>query len=368
MLTNQRFDETPVILGIDETARTMVLAQGAELLLLHHKDTATHKRLRLEGRIIDVAVSENGEHVAATTSSNLLHYFDRELNELWTADFPQRPTALCVSPRGHFIGVGTNDKKVHLLDNKNYYRRTLEGVRKAIDEAKQSGMVVLEAEILGQKAEQELEAEAFSSALKYAEAAVKIVSRQRERAKPQVSVLGVVHEAFRVGKPNTIRSIVMNTGMAPAKNISFRFEGEVRTDAASAREFLSVGGWYEDNWEVVPLKKGDSVVRFRCMWHDSSDQIQMAESQVPISAVESDKPLLYKKSAPFVQVGNVNKLVARVQADKTAGKVPLPPVTAGGHKSAEAAAQGAQTLRCKKCDSLLQEDWYACPKCGTAVE
>jgi DNA-binding beta-propeller fold protein YncE len=368
MLANQRFDETPVVLSIDETARTMALAQGTDLLLLHHKDTTVHKRQRMEGRVLDVQVAENGEHIACYTTSNILHFFDRELNELWRHEFGQRPTSLGVSPKGHFIAVGSNDKKVYMLDNKNYYRKVIGGVRSAIDEAKQGGMVVLEAEVLAQKAEQEMDAEAFSSALKYAEAAVKIVSRQRERAKPQVSVLGVVQEAFRVGKPNAVRAIVMNTGMGHAKNISFRFEGEVRTEAAAAREFLSVSGWYEDNWEIVPLKKGESVMRFRCMWHDAGDAVQTAESQVPLMAVESEKPLGYKKSQPLIQLGNVQKLIARVQADKAAGRTPAPPATvAGSGAAADAVVREVASLKCRRCGNLLQEDWKACPKCATPV-
>ncbi|HKZ60145.1 MAG TPA: PQQ-binding-like beta-propeller repeat protein [Candidatus Thermoplasmatota archaeon] len=367
MLTNQRFDELPSTVAIDETARTMALSQGSDLLLLHHKDTAVYKRVRLDGRILEVAVSENGEHVAAFDTSNVLHFFDRELNELWRNEFSQKPTALAISPKGHYLGVGCNDKKVYLLDNKNYYKRTLEGVRRAVDEAKQSGMVVLEADVLAQKAEQELEAEAFSAALKYADAAVKIISRQRERAKPQISVLGVVGEAFRSGKPNTVRAIVMNTGMGHAKNISFRFEGEVRTEVAPAREFLSVGAWYEDNWEVVPTKKGESVVRFRTMWHDAGDSIQTAESPVAINVVESEKALPYKKSAPLIQLGNVQKLIARVQADKAAGRIPAPPPSATPSPGADAVVQEVQALKCKKCGNLLQEDWKACPRCMAPV-
>src|SRR6185295_6853598 len=131
--TNQRFEELPSLIDIDENARTMALAQGIDLLLLHHKDSSIYKRLRLEGRILDLAVSENGEHVAACTSSNVVHFFDRELNELWRNEFPQKPTALSISPKGHYVGVGNSDKRVYMLDNKAYYRRTLEAVRRGIE-------------------------------------------------------------------------------------------------------------------------------------------------------------------------------------------------------------------------------------------
>ena len=367
MLTNQRFEELPSLLDIDETARTMAMAQGIDLLLLHHKDTAIYKRARLEGRVLDLVVSQNGEHVAAFTSSNVLHFFDRELNELWRNEFPQKPTALAISPKGHYIGVGANDKRVYMLDNKNYYKKTLEGVKRAIEEAKAGGMVVLEAEVLAQKAEQELEGEAFSAALKYAEAAVKIVSRQRERAKPQISILGVVQEAFRVGKVNTVRAIVMNTGMGHAKNISFRFEGDVRTEVAPARDYLSVGAWYEDNWEIVATKKGESPLRFRTMWHDAGDSVQTAEAPFKIDAVESEKSLPYKKSAPVIQLGNVQKLIARVQADKAAGRIPTPPPSTVAQAAADAVVREVQALKCKRCGALLQEEWKACPQCATPV-
>jgi hypothetical protein len=367
MLTNQRFEELPTTLAIDETARTMALAQGTELLLLHHKDSSVFKRVRLEGRILDVAVSENGEHVSCYTSSNFLHFFDRELNELWRNEFEQKPTAMTMSPKGHYLAVGCTDKHVYMLDNKNYYRKTIQAVRRAIDEAKAGGMVVLEAEVLAQKAEQELDGESFSAALKYADAAVKIVSRQRERAKPQISILGVVHEAFRLGKPNTVRALVMNTGMGHAKNISFRFEGEVRSEVVPAREYLAVGSWYEENWEIVPLKKGENPVRFKTMWHDAGDSIQTAEAPVTINAVESDKALPYKKSAPLVQLGNVQKLIARVQADKAAGRLSAPPASVAPQPALEAVVQEVQSLKCKKCGTLLQEDWKACPRCATPV-
>lgn len=367
MLTNQRFEELPVLLDIDENARTMVLAQGIDLLLLHHKDSTIYKRLRLEGRVLDVVVSQNGEHIACYTSSNILHFFDRELNELWQNEFQQKPASLSISPKGHYLGVGGTDKHVYMLDNKNYYRKTLEGVKRAIAEAKQGGMVVLEAEVLAQKAEQELEGEAFSAALKYADAAVKIVSRQRERAKPQISILGVVHEAFRVGKPNTVRAIVMNTGMGHAKNISFRFEGDIRTEVAPAREYLAVGGWYEDNWEIVPTKKGETPLRFRTMWHDAGDSVQTAESPFKVDVVESEKALPYKKSAPVIQLGNVQKLIARVQADKAAGRVPNPPPSLAAQPAADAVVREVQALKCKKCGTLLQEEWKACPQCATPV-
>ena len=367
MLTNQRFEELPSLLAIDETARTMAIAQGIDLLLLHHKDTSVFKRVRLEGRILELAVSENGEHVACTTSTSVLHFFDRELNELWSNEFPQKPTALSISPKGHYLGVGSNDKRVYMLDNKNYYRKTLEGVQRAIDEAKQGGMVVLEAEVLAQKAEQELEAEAFSAALKYAEAAGKIVSRQRERARPQISILGVVQEAFRLGKPNTVRAIVMNTGMGHAKNISFRFEGDVTTQLAPARDYLGVGGWYEDIWEVIPTKKGETAVRFRTMWHDAGDSVQTGESPLTLNVMESDKAMPYKKSAPLIQLGNVQKLIARVQADKAAGRIPTPPPTSASQAAADAVVREVASLKCKKCGTLLQEDWKACPKCATPV-
>lgn len=365
MLSNQRFEEVPTTLAIDETARLIALAQGTDLFLMH-KETV-FKRTRLEGRILEIVVAENGEHFACTTTSNVLHYFDRNGEELWKEEFQSRLTSLAVSEKGHYVAPGTSDKRVYLLDNRNYYRRTLDGVRRAVDEAKQGGMVVLEAEILAQKAEQELEAEAFSSALKYAEAAIKIVGRQRERAKPQISVLGVISEAFRVSKPNTVRTIVMNTGMGHAKNISFRVEGDARIDMAPAREYLAVGTWYEDNWSVIPLKKGETAARFRCMWHDAGDAVQTAEVAIPINAVESEKPLPYKKSAPFIQLGNVQKLIAKVQADKQAGRVPAPPSSMGAPPALDAVVREVQASKCTRCGNLLQEDWKACPKCGAPV-
>jgi hypothetical protein len=370
MISNQRFDETPQLIAIDETARTMVLALGTDLLLLHHKDTAVHKRVRLEGRVLDVAVSENGEHIACYTTSNIVHFFDRELNELWVSEFPQRPTSLAISHKGHFVAVGCNDKHVYMLDSKEHYRKTLKAVTEAVGEAKAQGMVVLEAEILAQKAEQELEAEAFSSMLKYAEAAMKIVSRQKERAKPQISVLGVVHEAFRKGETTPVRAIVMNTGMGPAKNISFRFEGPVRAEAAPAREYLGVNAWYEDNWELRATDKGDHVLKFRTMWHDSAGAIQTAEGQSPIKVAESAKSLLYKKSQPIIQLGNVQRLIQRVQADRKAGKVPSPPpALPGGPAEPGGDVIGDVTsLKCRRCGTLLQEDWKACPKCATPIE
>jgi hypothetical protein len=368
MLTNTRFEEMPTVLAIDETARTMVLGQGTDLLLLHHKDTQVYKRARLEGRILDVQVSEDGEHIACSTTSNLVHFFDRELNELWASEFPQRPMSLSLSKRGYEIAVGCNDKHVYMLDSRAYYRKSLEGVAEAIKEAKQSGMVVLEAEVLAEKAAQELEANAFLSALKYSEAALKIVSRQRERAKPQISVLGVIQEAFRVGQPNVVRALVMNTGMGPAKNISFRFEGDFRTENAPAREFLSVNGWYEDNWEVIPTKAGDQPMRFKCMWHDAAGTIHTGEVASPVKVVESPKPLPYKKSQPLVQLGNVQKLFAKVAADRQAGRVPeAPPALKPQQASSEEIMKQVQSLKCRRCGTLLQEDWKACPKCATPV-
>lgn len=371
MISNQRFDETPNVIAIDETARTMVLALGTDLLLLHHKDTAVHKRVRLEGRVVEVAVSENGEHIACFTSSNIVHFFDRELNELWVSEFPQRPTGLAISHKGHYVAVGCNDKRVYLLDSKEHYRKTLKAVTEAVREAKESGMVVLEAEVLAQKAEQELEAEAFSSMLKYAEAATKIVSRQRERARPQISVLGVIHEAFRKGQVTPVRAIVMNTGMGPAKNISFRFEGPFRTESAPAREHLGVNAWFEDNWELKATETGDHVLKFRTMWHDAAGAIQTAETQSPVKVADAPKPMVYKKSQPLIQLGSVQRLVTKVQADRKAGRVPAPPPALPG--SAE--AQGKESdvigevtsLKCKRCGTLLQEDWKACPKCATPI-
>ncbi|HEX9710377.1 MAG TPA: PQQ-binding-like beta-propeller repeat protein [Candidatus Thermoplasmatota archaeon] len=369
MISNQRFDETPNVIAIDETARTMVLALGTDLLLLHHKDTAVHKRVRLEGRVLEVAVSENGEHIACFTTSNIVHFFDRELNELWVSEFPQRPTGLAISHKGHYVAVGCNDKRVYMLDSKEHYRRTLQAVTEAIGEAKSTGMVVLEAEVLAQKAGQELEAEAFSSMLKYAEAAMKIVSRQRERAKPQISVLGVVGEAFRRGETTAVRAIVMNTGLGPAKNISFRFEGPVRAEAAPAREYLSVNAWYEDNWELRATEGGDHVLKFRTMWHDAAGTIQTAEAASPLKVAESPKPLVYKKSQPLIQLGNVQKLIQKVQADRRAGRVPPPPpmlAGAGGGGDGDPLGEAA-SLKCRRCGTLLQEDWKACPKCATPV-
>ena len=64
----------------------------------------------------------------------------------------------------------------------------------------------------------------------------------------------------------------------------------------------------------------------------------------------------------------MQKLIAKVQMDKAAGRVPAAPPLVGGAKAADAVVAEAQSVRCKRCNNLLQEDWKACPKCGTPVE
>jgi predicted RNA-binding Zn-ribbon protein involved in translation (DUF1610 family) len=240
-----------------------------------------------------------------------------------------------------------------MFDNHRYFDTAIESAAQVLENAKAFGLNVLEAEVLLQKAQSELQRDEFGSAVKYAEAAQKVATRMLNKAKPEVSVLAVVRESFSPGQPTAVRALIMNTGATHSYNITFAIEGGVIADPLETIESLGVNDYVNKTFNITAKSTGDIPVKVTLNWTDKAGRAQQSEGNFMLKSLETKKKL--SKNQPVISMGNVQKLVQKVAASKKA-------------KSEAKIAHDAAKHRCPRCGNMLLEGTTQCNRCGQRVK
>jgi predicted RNA-binding Zn-ribbon protein involved in translation (DUF1610 family) len=352
MIWNPKNTEAVRHVKVSDQGNLMVEAMGEDVLVLS-KDGNTLHRAKAGGMITAMAIAESGEYTVVGTANNRVTMFDKALQQLWQCETGGEITSLAISEKGHYIVAGCKDRKVYMFDNHRYFDTAIEKAATVLENAKAFGLNVLEAEVLLQKAQAELQRDEFGSAVKYAEAAEKVATRMLGKARPEVSVLAVVRESFSPGKPTSVKALVMNTGATHAYNIKLGVEGGVLVDTVDPIESLGVNDYVNRSFNITTKSTGDVPIRVSMDWTDKAGLAQHSEGNFMLKSLEQKKNL--SKNLPVISIGNVQKLVQKVAASKKA-------------KSEAKAAQDAAKYRCPRCGNMLLEGATQCSRCGQKLK
>jgi outer membrane protein assembly factor BamB len=352
MIWNPKTPEPVKFIEISDQGNLMVQVMGADLMVLA-KDGSVLQRWKATGPVTALAVAESGEYIAVGTQDGRVTLLDKLAQMLWDFETGSEVACLAISEKGHYIVAGSKDRKVYMFDNYKYFDASVSEARKVLENAKAFGLNVLEAEVLLQKAQAELDREDYGSAAKYAEAATKVAGRLVQKAQPEVSVLGVVRETFSPGQPVEVRTIVMNTGQTHAHNVSISIEGGVRVDPIEPVASLGVNEYVNRAFSITAVGPGDVPIKVSVAWTDKAGRAMRTEGAFAVKSVEKKQALT--KNMPVISMGNVQKLVQRVAASK-AGK--------GEAKVAREVAKN----RCPRCGKLLMDEWTVCPRCSQKLK
>jgi hypothetical protein len=203
------------------------------------------------------------------------------------------------------------------------------------------------------KAQDELQRAEYGSAVKYAEAAIKVANRMLAKARPEVSVLAVVRESFAPGQPTDVKAIVMNTGVTHAYDVHIVIEGDVLVDSLKGVDSLGVNEFVNRSFKATTKGTGDIPIKVSLTWKDKAGNVQHTDGSSMLKSLESKKKL--SKNLPVISIGNVQKLVQRVAASKKG---------AGDAKMAQEVAKN----KCPRCGNLLTADLPNCPRCGQKLK
>ena len=351
MIWNPKNPDAVKHVKVSDQGNLMVEAMADEVLVLSKENEVLH-RAKAGGMISALAIAESGEYIAAGTHNNRVVLFDKACQPLWEYETGGEITSVSISEKGHYIVAGSKDRKVYMFDNHRYFDTAIEKAAQVLENAKAFGLNVLEAEVLFQKAQAELQRDEFGSAVKYAEAATKVASRMLSKAQPEVSALAVVRESFTPGKPVGVKALIMNTGVTHAYNIKVTLGGGFSVDPIEEIASLGVNEYVNRSFNITTKSVGDVPITVSLDWTDKAGRSQHTGGNFILKSLESQKKL--PKNLPIISIGNVQKLVQRVAADKKS-------------KSEATVAREAAKHRCPRCGNMLVEGTTACPRCGQKV-
>jgi hypothetical protein len=352
MIWNPKNVEAVRHVEVSDQGNLMVEAMGEDVLVLA-KDGKVLHRAKSGGMISAMAISESGEYVVVGCHNNKVTMFDKGLQQLWQCETSGEVTSLAVSEKGHYIVAGCKDRKVYMFDNHRYFDTAIEKAAAVLENAKAFGLNVLEAEVLLQKAQAELQRDEFGSAVKYAEAAEKVATRMLGKAQPEVSILAVVRESFSPGQPTSAKALIMNTGATHSYNIKIEIQGGVSVEPIEPIDSLGVNDYVNRTFNIITKSVGDVPIKVIMDWTDKAGRAQHTEGNFMLKSLEQKKKL--SKNLPVISMGNVQKLVQKVAASKKA-------------KSEAKVAHDAATYRCPRCGNMLLEGVTTCNRCGQKVK
>lgn len=352
MIWNPKNTDSVRHVQVSDQGNLMVEAMGDEVLVLA-KDGAVLHRAKAGGMISAMTISESGEYVVTGTANNKVSMFDKALQLLWECETGGEVTSLSVSEKGHYVVAGCKDRKVYMFDNHRYFDTAITKAATVLENAKAFGLNVLEAEVLLQKAQAELQRDEFGSAVKYADAAQKVATRMLSKAQPEVSVLAVVRESFSPGQATSVKALIMNTGATHSYNIKVQVEGGVTVDTIDPIDSLGVNDYVNRSFNVTTKSVGDVPIKVTLDWTDKAGRAQHSEGNFMLKSLETKKKL--SKNLPVISIGNVQKLVQKVAASKQT-------------KAEAKVAQEAAKYRCPRCGNMLLEGAVQCSRCGQKLK
>lgn len=365
LVWNPRVNETSHTVSISDDGVGMIIGAGSDVLL-YGKEGGLLRRFAAGGMVLSVTVSANGEYGVAGATDEKVYYFNRTGDIIWSHKTLGEVTSLDVSPFGEFVLAGSKEKNIYFFDNNNYFEKRIEQARKAIESIKGHGANILEAEVLIQKASMELKRNAYSAAIHYAQGAEKVAERVMERITPELSMLSVHKESFQLDKPTRLNTIIMNTGNANASDVKVAFHGQVLITGETSIAGLKPGDFIETQFVMVPKAVGKIPVKVILDYKDPLNREMKCEGLMNID-VDRATQVAYPKSQPFVEMGDMNKLVRRVQSAKRRGVKTQPSQAAGEAVAAQAAKRSIKPV-CPNCGKPVSLEWAGCPACWTKLK
>lgn len=368
---NPRNPEHCRTLDMSGDARSIIVGTGGEALVFG-KEGGLLRRWAGEGQVTSVAMARNSEYGIVGTTAQKTYYLNKNGDIIWEFEAPGEVTSVGLSASGDFAVTGTKEKLVVFFDNNKFFEDYIMEAKRKLIEYKRSGVNILEAEVLLQRAELELNRKEYSSAINYALGAEKVATRIREKTRPEISILAVIYESLTLNQPTKVNTIIMNTGSIHAKEVRLDFQGPFEIQGERKYPDLKMNKFFETAYMMVPRQAGTVQFKVVMVFIDPDDKEFVAESLQTLT-VDPVNKVKFAKSQAILQVGNIPKLVKKVQAAKT-GKPPAeakpgPTTTTLQPKPGVAPPKPAPvtTVRCPGCGKPVQSDWTGCPFCLTKL-
>lgn len=371
---NPRNPEHCRALDMSADARSIIVGTGNEVLMFG-KEGGLLRRWSGDGQVTTVAMARNAEYAISGTTANKVYFLSKNGDLIWEYEASGDVSAVGLSSSGDFACAGTREKLVLHFDNNKFFEDYIMDAKRKLIEYKRSGVNILEAEVLLQRAELELNRKEYSSAINYALGAEKVATRIREKTKPEISILSVIYDSLTLNQPTKVNTILMNTGSIHAKEVRLDFVGPFEFQGERRFPDLKMNKFFETAFVLLPKQAGTVQLKVIMTFIDPDDKEFVAES-VQTLTVDPANKVKFTKSQAILQVGNIPKLVKKVQAAKT-GKpaaeaqpaqtstklLPKP----GPAAPPKPAYPPGTVIRCPGCGKPVQAEWAGCPYCMTKI-
>ena len=391
LIWNPRNTEAALTMDMSISARNMVIAVGSEVHLLTRQGSLL-RRWQGQERVMDVVISANGEFAAAASADDHVYFFDPSGEELWRHKGQDDILSVAMTAAGEHVVAGGRDRTVTCFDNITFFQNCMSQAAKTLIAVREFGANALEAEVLMQRADSEFGRKEFTSALNYARGAEKVALRIKEKSRPDMAMLAVSSESFNIDSPTRLNMVIMNTGSAHARELRLDFKGQVAVEGPMRVWGIQTGKYVSETYNLRPLVAATIPIKLTISYWDTEGKEYLLESVFNLIGGEAGRKVSYGKNQPVFQAGNVQRLIARVQASKK--EAPVRP--AGAHiahsiatpkapqAASVAAAQKAPTAasalgprmaapaapaaftpdaRCPMCGKGVRKEWPACPFC-----
>jgi hypothetical protein len=367
LIWNPRNTEPAVAIDLSLAARNMVIAVGHEVHLLTREGSLL-KRWPAQEKVLDVAISHNGEFAAAASADDHVYFFDQNGEEIWRHKCGADATCVAMNGSGDIVAAGGRDRTVRYFDNNKFFESFMTGAHKALEAIRHFGVSAIEADVLMQRAQSEFHRKEFTSALNYARGAEKVAQRIKEKSRPEVSILAVSTESFNVDSPTRLNLVIMNTGSAHIREARLDFFGQAAIEGPAKLPGIASGKFLSEAYLVRPLAITSIPMKLCVSYCDMEGKEYLSEAAFSISGGEAGKKVAFGKNQPVIQFGNIQRLIAKVQASKKeappAAKPPptAPSVPAPGPRH-PAPGTFVPAARCPVCGQGVRREWPACPFC-----
>jgi WD40 repeat protein len=363
LVWNPRNPEISRSVDMSGDARTIIVGAGTEVMMFG-KEGGLLRRWSGKGHSTSVAMSKNGEYGAAGSTNDTVHFFSKGGELIWEFKTLGEITSVAMSSSGDIVVAGSKDNTVSFFDNNVFFKNYIKDAKKKLLNIKKSGINILEAEVLLQRAELELKRKEYSSAINYALGAEKVAARIKEKVKPEISMLSVIYESLAANQPTKVNTIIMNTGSTHAKEVRLEFRGHFDIQGEKRFKDVQVNKFFETHFFMIPRQAGTVQLKIGLIFVDHDNKEFMAEGMITLN-VDPARKAKFKKSHAIIQIGNIPKLVKRVQAAKT-GKARGEPKAIS--KTGKPAKTTAVTVKCPGCGKPVQREWSGCPYCMTKLK
>ncbi len=336
----------PSAVAVSSNGAVAVAAAGNEGYALS-KDGALIRKWDCGMPMRDAGVSENGEYFVFSSADKHVYYFQKNGDLLWKASLSADAEHVALSSSGETIVVSSSDKKVHLLDHTRYYDSFIGLAAKAIAEVKEQGFKPAEAERLLELAMSNFERRNFKLAIDNAKAAEAAARKEKELAKPEISVLIATPEGFAMDSWTQVKAIIMNTGSAHASDVRLEFFGQVLAQGKTGMPFIEVNEAATVALAFRPKVAGTLPMKMRISFWSFEGKEFASEVQFQMQSAEPGKKVAFAKAQTLVKFGDVQRVIAKISQKEV---------------KEEAIA------KCPKCNKAVDREWLACPFCLTKLK